>query len=114
MLSFFTILGLVFSSTLFVLLIINTNRKRFSKYSKRHVLAKQSSHSKPTPRVGGLAIATGILSGALLSGFDIFGLLLWTTLPIFLVGLFEDLGPDTPPTIRLSVVAPLQFLWYWF
>ena len=32
-------------------------------------------------------------------------MLLWTTLQIFLVGLFEDLGPDTPPTIRLSVAA---------
>ncbi len=105
MLPFFTVLGLVFLSTLFVLLVINTNRKKFSKYSKRHVYARQSSHSKPTPRVGGLAIATGILSGALLSGYDIFALILWTTLPIFLVGLFEDLGPDTPPTIRLSVAA---------
>ena len=46
--------------------------------------------------MGGIAIAVGILSGALLSGNDLFGTLLWTTLPIFVIGLLEDLGPDTP------------------
>lgn len=105
MISFFTVLGLVFSSTVFVLIVINTKRESFSKYSTLHVSAKQSSHYKPTPRIGGLAIATGVLSGALLSGHDIFALILWTTLPIFLIGLFEDLGPDTAPTIRLLAAA---------
>ena len=105
MLPVVVILSLVLLSTLFVLIMIKAKHKTFARYSSCHVKAKQSSHSKPTPRVGGLAIATGILSGALLAGHDTFSLLLWTTLPIFVIGLLEDLGPDTAPTVRLSVAA---------
>ena len=96
---------LVFLSTLLVLFYINTERKAFAKRAQRHVNAKQSVHTSPTPRVGGLAIALGILSGALLSGDDIFAALLWSVLPIFVVGLLEDLGPDTPPSLRLGVAS---------
>ena len=96
---------LVFLSTLMVLLYINTERKAFAKRAQRHVRARQSVHTTPTPRVGGLAIAVGILSGALLSGDDLFGALLWSALPIFIVGLLEDLGPDTPPSLRLGIAS---------
>ena len=99
------VLILVFLSTLFALLFIHSERETFAKRAVRHVKAKQSVHTVPTPRVGGIAIAVGILSGALLSGNDLFGTLLWTTLPIFLIGLLEDLGPDTPPSLRLGVAA---------
>lgn len=99
------VLILVFLSTLFALLFIHRERETFAKRALRHVKAKQSVHTVPTPRVGGIAIAVGILSGALLSGNDLFGTLLWTTLPIFLIGLLEDLGPDTPPSLRLGVAA---------
>jgi UDP-N-acetylmuramyl pentapeptide phosphotransferase/UDP-N-acetylglucosamine-1-phosphate transferase len=84
---------------------VNMERKAFSKRAQRHVKAKQSVHTTATPRVGGLAIAVGILSGALLSGNDTFSALLWSVLPIFVVGLLEDLGPDTPPSLRLGVAS---------
>ena len=105
MISDVLVLTLVFLSTLFVLFFIYRERRTFGKRAARHVNAKQSVHMIPTPRVGGIAIAVGILSGALLSGNDLFGTLLWTTLPIFLIGLLEDLGPDTPPALRLGVAA---------
>jgi len=98
-------LVLVFLSTLFALLFIHRERATFAKRAARHVNARQAVHTVPTPRVGGIAIAVGILSGALLSGNDLFGTLLWTTLPIFIIGLLEDLGPDTPPSLRLGVSA---------
>ena len=101
MISDVLVLTLVFLSTLFVLFLIYRERRTFAKRAARHVNAKQSVHMIPTPRVGGIAIAVGILSGALLSGNNLFGTLLWTTLPIFLIGLLEDLGPDTPPSLRL-------------
>ena len=88
-----------------VLFYINMERKAFAKLARRHVNAKQSVHSNPTPRVGGIAIAVGILSGALLSGDDTFAALLWSVIPIFVVGLFEDLGPQTPPSLRLGVAS---------
>jgi len=112
MLPNFVVLLLVFLSTLFTLVFINSERDSFTKRAVRHVTARQSSHTAPTPRVGGIAIAVGILSGALLSGDDIFGLMLWTTLPIFLIGLVEDLGPDTPPAVRLGVAAISAILAY--
>ena len=96
---------LVFLSTLMVLFYINTERRAFAKRAQRHVKARQSVHTNPTPRVGGLAIAVGILTGALLSGDDTFAALLWSVLPIFVVGLLEDLGPDTPPSLRLGVAS---------
>ncbi len=96
---------LVFLSTLMVLFYINTERRAFAKRAQRHVNARQSVHTNPTPRVGGLAIAVGILTGALLSGDDTFAALLWSVLPIFVAGLLEDLGPDTPPTLRLGVAS---------
>ena len=105
MISDILVLTLVFLSTLFVLFFIYKERRTFGKRAARHVNAKQSVHMIPTPRIGGIAIAVGILSGALLSGNDLFGTLLWTTLPIFLIGLLEDLGPDTPPSLRLGVAA---------
>ena len=73
MLSLPVVLVLVFSSTLFALIFINRERETFSKRAERHVAARQSSHTSPTPRVGGLAIAVGTLSGALLTGDDVFG-----------------------------------------
>jgi len=105
MISNILVLLLVFLSTLFALLFIHKERKSFAKRAARHVTAKQAVHTVPTPRVGGIAIAVGVLSGALLSGDDLFGTLLWTTLPIFVIGLLEDLGPDTPPSLRLGVSA---------
>ena len=96
---------LVFLSTLLVLLFIHSERAAFAKRARRHVCARQAVHRTPTPRVGGLAIAVGILSGALLSGDNLFAALLWSVLPIFVVGLLEDLGPDTPPALRLGVAS---------
>ena len=105
MMSNVLVLLLVFLSTLFVLFFIHRERETFAKRAARHVNARQAVHTVPTPRVGGVAIAVGILSGALLSGNDLFGTLLWTTLPIFVIGLLEDLGPNTPPSLRLGVAA---------
>ena len=62
------VLLLVFLSTLFALMFIHRERETFAKRAERHVFARQSVHDVPTPRVGGIAIAVGILSGALLSG----------------------------------------------
>ena len=99
------VLLLVLISTLAPLLYIEKNKGIFAKGAERHISAKQAVHMIATPRIGGIAVAIGILSGALLSGNNLFSGLLWTTLPIFLVGLFEDLRSDTPPMFRIGVAA---------
>ena len=99
------VLILVLISTLAPLLYLEKNKGIFLKSAKRHISAKQAVHMVATPRIGGIPIAIGILSGALLSDNILFSGLLWTTLPIFLVGLFEDLQTDTPPLLRIGVAA---------
>jgi UDP-N-acetylmuramyl pentapeptide phosphotransferase/UDP-N-acetylglucosamine-1-phosphate transferase len=96
---------LVFASTVFALLFVDTERAALARRAAKHLKARQASHTVPTPRIGGLAIAVGVLSGALLSESAVFSMLLWTTLPLFLVGLVEDLGPHTSPRLRLSLAA---------
>ena len=67
--------------------------------------ARQSSHSNPTPRVGGLSILLGCIVGVLLlAGQDtthIAILLGVSSLPVFLGGLGEDIGFDVSTRIRL-------------
>ena len=96
---------LVFTSTVFALLLVSRERKKLSPRAAKHLLARQASHTSPTPRIGGVAIGIGVLSGALLFENAVFSLLLWTTLPLFLVGLVEDLGPHTSPRLRLLLAA---------
>ena len=68
-------------------------------------LARQSSHSNPTPRLGGLSILLGCIVGILfLAGQEtthIAILLGVSCLPVFLGGLGEDIGFDVSTHIRL-------------
>ena len=105
MISTLAILPLVVLSTLLALGLFGVDRKSLANRARADLAARQSIHTRPTPRIGGIAVAVGILSGALLSADPIFTALLWTVLPIFVVGIVEDFGPDTPPTLRLSVAA---------
>lgn len=66
--------------------------------------AKQSSHSTPTPRIGGLGLAAfafvAILNGDTeISKISLF--LCLSTLPVFLGGLGEDVGLNVTPRMRL-------------
>ena len=65
---------LVFASTFFALLILNTQRAALSRRGAQHLNARQASHTLPTPRIGGLAISVGVLSGALLSWSAVFSM----------------------------------------
>jgi len=67
----------------------------------------QKLHSKPTPRVGGMAVFLGVFSAiglAAVQNADIktnLGLLLLAALPAFLGGLIEDLTKKVTPLVRL-------------
>ncbi len=69
------------------------------------VHAVQASHTRPTPRLGGVAIAVG-LAGALLvlptaQATALQGLML-SALPVFVAGLLEDSGWRVAPLWRLA------------
>lgn len=72
---------------------------------ERSLGARQSSHTAPTPRLGGIAVLFGILAtlGLGLRDFNVW--IFIAVLPVLLVGLLEDIGIETSPKLRLLVMA---------
>ena len=91
-------------STAFLILLTKPLHIRFT--AKGHTTsARQSSHSSPTPRVGGLSILLGCIVGVLLLAEQdtthITIILGVSCLPVFLGGLGEDIGFNVSARIRL-------------
>lgn len=71
-------------------------------------MAVQAAHRIPTPRLGGIAIFSGIaLAVAFLppTSGHVLALLVLSTLPVFLAGLSEDIGFHIRPLGRLIAAA---------
>jgi UDP-N-acetylmuramyl pentapeptide phosphotransferase/UDP-N-acetylglucosamine-1-phosphate transferase len=82
----------------------------------RDLGAAQCAHDTPTPRLGGVAIAAGLLIGAYAwppLGDTSFRLFLLTLAPLLAAGAAEDFGLPLSPTLRLlaSAIAGLLFVW---
>ena len=77
--------------------------------TRNDTAAVQASHSSPTPRIGGLAIVLALIATCLIyhtiSDPYMYRLLLWSSLPVFAVGLAEDLGYLVSPRLRLSAAG---------
>lgn len=70
--------------------------------------AVQAAHTRPTPRVGGIAVAFGLFTSVFLVPGNIrefYVLFLFTLTPVFAAGLLEDLGVPVRPRWRLSAGA---------
>lgn len=70
--------------------------------------AVQAAHKVPTPRIGGVAIFTGLVVAAFLVPSDVQGTyipLVISMLPVLAAGLAEDLGYDVSPRRRLVAAA---------
>ena len=82
-----------------------------SKFEKRNDIdAVQASHLNPVARIGGIAVITATVFGALpflkiLNSWPHYPLLLLSALPIFVIGLCEDLGYFSSPRVRLIAAA---------
>lgn len=72
---------------------------------ERSLSARQSSHRVPTPRLGGVAVLLGILATIVLGLRDFNDWVFIAVLPVFIIGLLEDLGIETSPKLRLLVMA---------
>lgn len=77
--------------------------------------ARQASHSMPTLRLGGLAIFFGLCSVTFLEdGSRAFLVpLLFTSLPVVVTGLLEDVGLHQAPTTRMVMAAVSGALAIW-
>ena len=91
-----------FTSLLIIVWFARTKTQRFK---RNDTSAVQASHLNPTPRIGGLAIFIALMVAAALShsadNWSAFVLLLVSAMPVFVVGLAEDLGYSASPSRRL-------------
>ncbi|MFC6689483.1 glycosyltransferase family 4 protein [Jhaorihella thermophila] len=89
----------------------------FQKAALADTRARQASHVRPTPRVGGLSLAAAALAFLALferGGFsDPSGLILVSALPIFLVGLKEDVSRNASPKVRYGAAILSALLAFW-
>ena len=80
-------------------------RTKTQRFKRNDTSAVQASHLNPTPRIGGLAIVIALIMAAALShsaaNWTTFVLLLVSAMPVFVVGLAEDLGYSASPRRRL-------------
>ena len=71
--------------------------------------AVQAAHTRPTPRIGGLAIVLGLVAASLIvfisDTLSTHVALILSALPVFFVGLAEDLGGLASPRNRLLAAA---------
>lgn len=118
------LMSISFGLSAFLCVLIIVWFERISTHSrKRHdTSAVQASHSKPTARIGGFAIvfALGAVVGLSQNAINwhISTLVLVSALPVFGVGLAEDLGYLASPRKRLLAAAVsgavfISSMWQW-
>ena len=77
--------------------------------------ARQSSHTTPTLRLGGLGIILGLCSAAAIDARtgNLLVPLIFAVLPIFVSGLLEDFGLSQSPAMRLAMAGSSGVLAIW-
>ena len=84
-------------------------RTKIQRLKRNDTSAIQASHLNPTARIGGLAIVIALIVAAALShdadNLNTFAFLLVSAMPVFGVGLAEDLGYLASPRKRLLAAA---------
>jgi len=79
----------------------------------------QASHSRPTPRVGGLAVVAGSLAGLLVLGPSnmtltwLWPVLFLAAMPVFVAGLVEDITKDVGSLKRLLAAFLSAAIAWW-
>lgn len=73
--------------------------------SRSDLNARQTAHLRPTLRLGGMGILAGVWVVALIQQDPLLLTLLSCSLPVFLIGLLEDIGHLQSPRRRLLVAA---------
>lgn len=87
----------------------------FSRISRSDLNARQASHLKPTLRLGGGAIVCALWLAVLATGATpTQASILLAAIPLFAVGLLEDLGIHQSPGRRLGAAAFAGLLVVWF
>ena len=99
----------LFGSCVVSIIIILSQRlhlKYSSRSSERYEI--QRSHVNPTPRIGGIAVLMGCLSAWYMSNNlanEFLGLIIFSSLPVLIFGLLDDLHFNVPPIYRLLAAS---------
>ncbi len=99
----------LFGSFVVSVIIILSQRlhlKYSSRSSERYEV--QRIHVNPTPRIGGIAVLMGCLLAWYMSdnlANDFLGLLIFSSLPVLIFGLLDDLHFNVPPIYRLLAAS---------
>lgn len=110
-----------FVTALLAALIIVRSSSRHGRLSADDDLSgPQKFHTRPVPRIGGVAVFAALLVGAVAALLDgmpdtrVLWLLIATALPTFAFGLAEDLTKDVSPRRRLFFTAVSAALAVWW
>jgi len=108
----------VFISSVFISSIMVFFSKRFIENKRGDLQAVQAAHVTPVPRIGGIAIVSALfLSLAFQLGeahqANLSSKLLLSIVPIFFIGLSEDLGLLTSPKVRILAAAASGAIFMW-
>ena len=108
----------VFISSVFISSIMVFFSKRLIENKRGDLQAVQAAHVTPVPRIGGIAIVSALfLSLAFQLGeahqANLSSKLLLSIVPIFFIGLSEDLGLLTSPKVRIFAAAASGAIFMW-
>ncbi|MEC8462179.1 MAG: glycosyltransferase [Pseudomonadota bacterium] len=97
------------ASALCALAILVSRPYHIARTAKGHAgTARQSSHTRPTPRLGGVVLIFGVLSGMMFmdeAAQLLLGLVLLSAVPVFAGGIGEDTGFNVSARKRLALAA---------
>ena len=87
---------------------------RARRYRDPNLISRRASHTLPTSRLGGLAVCISVFSILALSGKGFDTQILIAALPVFLIGLLDDINYKISPKIRLLVglISASMFMWF--
>ena len=105
--------GLVGTVIAFLLALAFMALHRLSASADPNLLEHRASHIRPTSRLGGVAVAAAVLIALTYAKVPVKFDILLCALPVFLMGLSEDLHYTIKPKIRLVIasVSASAFIW---
>ena len=105
--------GLIGTAVAFVLALAFMALYRLSAFTDPNLSKRRASHLRPTSRLGGVAVSAAVLISLTHAKVPVKLDILLCALPVFLMGLSEDLHYTIKPKIRLVIasVSASAFVW---